>query len=846
MDAHPAVHPTDETLSSYGLGKLDDTSAEAVNQHLEQCSDCRKRVAEMSADSFLGRIRGVQARSVSPAPVVSSLTGPSMMAGGTGSTVQPPPETLAPGFANLPDYEILRELGQGGMGVVYLAQNKLMGRREVLKVVGSHLVNRRGVLDRFLAEIRNAAKLHHPNIVTAYSALRLGDSLVLAMEYVEGLDLARMVKARGPLPVAHAANYVHQAALGLEHAHEQGMVHRDIKPGNLMLARQGNRAVVKVLDFGLAKLSREVPADRTLTFEGQMLGTPDFIAPEQIVNARRADIRADIYSLGCTLYYLLTGGPPFQGTSLYDILQAHHSQEALPLNLARPKVPVELAALVAKMMAKEPKRRFQEPKNVAQALTQFFGKGNVAVGAAKPDVCQVGQPKAKLGGATAASIPTRPASEIAPAPAAAAAKPSDAPRTDSIWEGLIDLRETDPLTDTSPDTPHPPVSAEPIRRGQPDWRTAVEKLSGLGRRSWWAAAGVLLLGMVVVWAAVVFAIKTDDAAIETGYKERNRARHESRVKPGAGATARAQEKRDAVGRAQKTILNSIGMRFMLIPDGEFLMGSPDCDADARDHEKPPHRVVISKPFYLGAHEVTRGQFGQFVEATGYRTEAEKDSKGGLGWNSDTRAFVQDPKYSWRNPGFEQTSEHPVVLVSWNDAAAYCQWLCRIEGKTYRLPTEAEWEYACRAMTSTRYSSGDDYESLAAIGNVIDATMMERYPLYRVWAIAARDGFVHTAPVGQYQPNTFGLYDMHGNAHEWCQDGYDAGYYRQSPVVDPVCRAQSELHVIRGGGALSQPFDVRSASRYGFPAGVVLASFGFRVALDLPETRMESIKNASSR
>ena len=111
----------------------------------------------------------------------------------------------------------------------------------------------------------------------------------------------------------------------MQHAHEHGMVHRDIKPGNLMLARQGNRAVVKVLDFGLAKVSREVPADGTLTFEGQMLGTPDFIAPEQISDARRADIRADIYSLGCTLYYLLTGGPPFQGTSLYDILQAHHS-----------------------------------------------------------------------------------------------------------------------------------------------------------------------------------------------------------------------------------------------------------------------------------------------------------------------------------------------------------------------------------------------------------------------------------------------------------------------------------------------------------------------------------------
>ena len=209
-----------------------------------------------------------------------------MLAARPGSPAPPPASTLPPGLADHPDYEILRELGRGGMGVVYLAQNTLMGRHEVLKVVSGHLVNRRGVLDRFLREIRTAAKLHHPNIVTAYSALRLGESLVLAMEYVEGLDLARLVKAKGPLPVANACNFVHQAALGLQHAHEHGMVHRDIKPGNLMLARQGNRAVVKVLDFGLAKVTREGPVDGGLTHEGQMLGTPDYIAPEQIRDAQ--------------------------------------------------------------------------------------------------------------------------------------------------------------------------------------------------------------------------------------------------------------------------------------------------------------------------------------------------------------------------------------------------------------------------------------------------------------------------------------------------------------------------------------------------------------------------------
>ncbi len=280
--------------------------------------------------------------------------------------------TLPPGLAEHPDYQIVRELGRGGMGVVYLAQNTLMNRAEVLKVVSAQLIDRPAILDRFLREIRSAASLRHANIVTAYAAWRVGESFVLSMEYVEGLDLAKLVKAKGPLPVAHSCNYVHQAALGLQHAHENGMVHRDIKPANLILSRDGKKALIKVLDFGLAKVTSEGPVASGLTREGQALGTPDFIAPEQIKNAQSADIRADVYSLGCTLYYLLTGRPPFAGDHLWDIYQAHFSRDAEPLNFVRPDVPAELAALVSKMMAKEPDRRFQTPKDVATALKPFF------------------------------------------------------------------------------------------------------------------------------------------------------------------------------------------------------------------------------------------------------------------------------------------------------------------------------------------------------------------------------------------------------------------------------------------------------------------------------------------
>ena len=198
-------------------------------------------VAAMSSDSALGRLREALGQPGSTGHCVSSLDGLSMLDDGAAQKPPPPADSLPPGLADHPDYEVIRELGQGGMGTVYLAMNRLMGRHEVLKVVSRHMMNRPGALDRFLGEIRNAARLHHTNIVTAYSATRIGESIVFAMEYVEGLDLSKLVKAKGPLPVANACNYVHQAALGLQHASELGMVHRDIKPSNLMLAKQGDR-----------------------------------------------------------------------------------------------------------------------------------------------------------------------------------------------------------------------------------------------------------------------------------------------------------------------------------------------------------------------------------------------------------------------------------------------------------------------------------------------------------------------------------------------------------------------------------------------------------------------------
>jgi WD40 repeat protein/serine/threonine protein kinase len=397
-----------------------------------------------------------------------------------------------------PDYQILRQLPQGGMGLVYLAHNRLMARHEVLKLIGPDIIGRPGVLDRFLREIRAVARLRHPNIVTAYSAFRAGGSVVFAMEYVEGLDLKRMIKAKGPMPIRHACYFAHQAALGLQHAHEAGMVHRDIKPSNLMLTHQKGRPLVKILDFGLAKAgsenqvldlwqpvtSREPEMVDGLTGTGQMLGTPDFIAPEQIADAQAADIRADIYSLGCTLYYLLSGRPPFEAATLSDVLRAHCSMDPRLLNLVRPEVPAELAVLVAKMMAKEPRRRFQAPMEVAEALAPFLAKQTAA--AHQPPGSDISLAVASAADhASAESTQGATDTVAAPRPAAMAGAEGKRYRPESIWPSLIKIDETEEDRDAV-STPAEPTGGHPHRL-----LVAIASLVGLA---------AVLLGTVLILA----------------------------------------------------------------------------------------------------------------------------------------------------------------------------------------------------------------------------------------------------------------------------------------------------------------------------------------------------------
>jgi WD40 repeat protein/tRNA A-37 threonylcarbamoyl transferase component Bud32 len=361
-----ARHPSPVELTAYGLGRLDAEASREVEEHVAACPVCCLKLDALEPDELLSRLRTALTRAD----------------GRTVTAASTPPPFAEPlgvpaALANHPRYEVEEVLGAGGMGVVYRARHRLMNRRVALKVIHEHYVGNAVAVERFRREVRAAASLSHPNVVTAHDAEQAGDTHFLVMEYVTGETLAERVQRSGPMTVAEACACARQASLGLEHAFEHGLVHRDLKPHNLMYTPEG---VVKILDFGLAGFARDVmPAGAPqlagvaagpLTAAVGVLGTPDYLAPEQARDPRQADVRSDLYSLGCTLYFLLTGRPPFAADSVSKTLRSQ-LEAAPPLVQLGHEVPAGLRRVLERLLDKDPARRYQTPAEAARALEPF-------------------------------------------------------------------------------------------------------------------------------------------------------------------------------------------------------------------------------------------------------------------------------------------------------------------------------------------------------------------------------------------------------------------------------------------------------------------------------------------
>ena len=360
--------PPLEELRGYAEGTIPEDSAETVALHMAGCATCRDQLTRLEREGHWLRdvIHATSSDAFSQEPELQRLlAGSAAMMAAAQPVRRSSPDRTLPG-KNLGPYRLVSKLGEGGMGAVFEAVHDKLRRTVAIKVLPSHALRDATAVARFEQEMVAIGSLDSPHIVRAHDAGQVGDEHFLVMEYVAGLNAAQLLQRHGPLPPAAAAEVVRQAAVGLQYAHERGLVHRDLKPSNLMVTPTGQ---VKILDLGLARLSHaDLPE---LTSSRQTMGTPDYLAPEQINASHDVDIRADLYSLGCTLFALLVGQPPFAGENYATPVRKLWGQvhDAPPnLQAILPNVPQPLAAIVERLLAKDPAQRFAQPLDLAKAL----------------------------------------------------------------------------------------------------------------------------------------------------------------------------------------------------------------------------------------------------------------------------------------------------------------------------------------------------------------------------------------------------------------------------------------------------------------------------------------------
>ncbi|MCG8422309.1 MAG: bifunctional serine/threonine-protein kinase/formylglycine-generating enzyme family protein [Proteobacteria bacterium] len=769
----------------------------------------------------------------------------------------------------LGQYTITAKIGQGGMAIVYLAQHLKLARKAVVKVLRRHLLSDPEICKRFLNEAKAIASIQHPGVVVVMDRGQLEDgSVYILMEYLDGECLRDRLDRVGALPVARAMLFARQAADALGAAHENNVVHRDLKPANIFLVpdslvRGGER--VKLLDFGIAKLMGDRKPSSIVTRSGVLMGTPIYMSPEQCRGAGSVDERTDLYALGCILFEMLCGRPPFDTKAAGELIVLHLTQQPPAARSINTSVPADLDALIGRLLAKEPGDRYQTARQLVSALDSALAAYARASSRAPimPEELAGRQPKS--------SPPTELPDDRADTELADVGALSDTDRDVHLGRGRVDHTVSDDDDDAPPTQEFAPARPANVLARRQTARARSQAVTAGSRPVESHASDVSAAAsaeLTALWMPV------DARRRPTSTRP---ASQSVQSRPDSGAQAVRPPANQAVDSLQpvapppQSILSTgritqlTHSRIMWFLQIGLLIGfgvgaliylmiwmvdsfqsttfapiaSPQRDAAtasagrewradiaSRATKYRPALISIGRgTFWMGSphrqkwrskdetprHQVTLSPF--YV----CRTEVTQAQ-----WHSVMRTRPSDCRH-----GCSDSS--PVQNVSWFDAVEYFNRLSKREGLSrcyrrngtrvrwrrtctgYRFPTEAEWEYAARAGTGSIYSFGDNPATLEL----------------HAWYLANSDKRVH--PVATRKPNAWGLFDMHGNVQEWVWDQFQR-FYPEDAQLDPTGpRHDKPRRVQRGGSFRNEPKDLRSAVRYWNEPGSVNWDTGLRCA-----------------
>lgn len=677
-------------------------------------------------------------------------------------------------------YDIVSILGQGAMGVVYKGFDPIIERDVAIKTVrrDPYVPEQDELRQRFVREAKAAGRLHHPNIISVYECGEDAGQTFIVMEFVNGKPLSTYLWRRHRFNLEEIRDIIDKVLEALDYAHSMNVVHRDIKPSNVMLSENGE---IKIADFGIARLDSS-----TLTRVGTVIGTPSYMSPEQLLG-KRVDHRTDLYATGLLLYELLTHKKAFEGSDPNSLMyQVVHSDPVPPRTVCS-TLPAGFDPVVKKALAKKPDERFQTGKEFIAAIAQVpLARSESEV--AQKDVSRLQQ----------ISAYDQPAAE----------------------REILPTMLGDPATETA------------VLGKIPDGK----KPRAYGRKGLFAG---LVLVIVAIAAALWLVVPRDrltsffDGLVGPPGSEDEVSDEAKSPEMIAKRAPDTRRERDVERFTHGKVFRDCPWcpEMVVIPPGSFVQGSPYSETERQSNESPQHQVNIEYPLAVGQHEVTLAEYSRFV------TETSRQSSGCWGYGDE---WKENNLLNWLEPGYQQDSLHPVTCVSWSDAQAYAQWLSRKTSQTYRLLSSSEWEYVARAKNQRTRNWDADLAAACKFANVADSSAEQRYPGWNVHGCG--DKFVHTAPVGSFKANEFGVYDMLGNVFEWVEDCWNASYHGAPADGSPWVQGNCDYRVLRGGSWFSIPGYVRFALRNRFVADYRSTSFGFRVARRLSENRSGSEVN----